>query len=170
MFEKIKKYFVMGIYKEAHIDKLFAAGALTQSQYDELIMMKEYENNISEIKLLRKAFITNKKLNLKERINILKNTFYTHLQQNATIFSLSIQELLSIYSQIKGNICVICNKEINKNQIKEDQKLPCGCVLCSKNCINQFCDNFFLEILRCVCFVPYNPSHLASLQNTLAKN
>ena len=139
-------------------------------QYYEIVMTKEYENNISEIQLLRKAFITNKRLNLKEKINILKNTFYTHLQQKAANFSLSVQELLSIYSQIKGNICVICNKEINKNQIKEDQKLPCGCVLCSKNCINQFCDNFFLEILRCICFFPYNPSHLASLQNILAKN
>ena len=43
MFEKIKKYFVMGIYKETHINKLFAAGALTQSQYDELITMKVIE-------------------------------------------------------------------------------------------------------------------------------
>lgn len=34
MFEKIKYYFEIGLYKEKHIDMLLSAGAITQEQYD----------------------------------------------------------------------------------------------------------------------------------------
>ena len=36
-FERIKTYYEKGIYKIAHLDKLLAAGAITQSEYDAII-------------------------------------------------------------------------------------------------------------------------------------
>lgn len=37
MFEKIKKYYDMGLYKTAHIEKLLSVGAITQAEYDEIV-------------------------------------------------------------------------------------------------------------------------------------
>ena len=37
MIEKIKKYYRMGIYKETHIKKLYDAGAITETQYKEIL-------------------------------------------------------------------------------------------------------------------------------------
>lgn len=34
MFEKIKKYYDMGLYKTVHLNKLLAVGAITQAEYD----------------------------------------------------------------------------------------------------------------------------------------
>lgn len=34
MFEKIKYYFEIGLYKEKHIDMLLSAGAITQEEYN----------------------------------------------------------------------------------------------------------------------------------------
>ena len=34
MFEKIKKYYDMGIYKEKHLIKLLEVQAITQAQYN----------------------------------------------------------------------------------------------------------------------------------------
>lgn len=43
MIEKIKKYFVIGLYKEKHIKKLLDAGAITQTEYNEIILNKGVE-------------------------------------------------------------------------------------------------------------------------------
>lgn len=44
MIEKIKKYFVIGLYKEKHIKKLLDAGAITQEEYNEILLQnKEVE-------------------------------------------------------------------------------------------------------------------------------
>ena len=44
MIEKIKRYYLIGLYKEKHIKKLLDAGAITQSQYNEIILQnKEVE-------------------------------------------------------------------------------------------------------------------------------
>lgn len=40
MFEKIKKYYEMGLYKKAHLDKLLAVGAISQAQYKEITASK----------------------------------------------------------------------------------------------------------------------------------
>lgn len=42
MFEKIKKYYDMGLYKEVHIRKLLSVGAITEEQYEKIV--KENEN------------------------------------------------------------------------------------------------------------------------------
>ena len=42
MFEKIKKYYDMGLYKEVHIRKLLSVGAISQDEYNEIV--KENEN------------------------------------------------------------------------------------------------------------------------------
>ena len=34
MFEKIKKYYDMGLYKKVHLEKLLSAGAITQEQFE----------------------------------------------------------------------------------------------------------------------------------------
>ncbi len=42
MFDKIKRYYEMGLYKTVHIEKLLSVGAITQAQFDEIV--KENEN------------------------------------------------------------------------------------------------------------------------------
>lgn len=37
MFEKIKYYYEIGLYKPVHIEKLLAVGALTQAEYEEIM-------------------------------------------------------------------------------------------------------------------------------------
>ena len=37
-FEKIKAYYLKGIYKVEHLDKLLKAGAITQEEYDLLVV------------------------------------------------------------------------------------------------------------------------------------
>ena len=37
MFEKIKKYYDMGLYKKVHLEKLFSAGAISQEEYDFIV-------------------------------------------------------------------------------------------------------------------------------------
>lgn len=41
MFEKIKRYYLIGIYKEKHIKKLLDAGAITYAQYIEIITLNK---------------------------------------------------------------------------------------------------------------------------------
>ena len=42
MFEKIKKYYDLGLYKEVHIRKLLSVGAITEEQYEKIV--KEAKN------------------------------------------------------------------------------------------------------------------------------
>lgn len=37
MIEKIKRYYLLGIYKKKHIKKLLEAGAITETQYKEIL-------------------------------------------------------------------------------------------------------------------------------------
>lgn len=37
MIEKIKRYYVLGIYKEKHINRLLELNKITQEEYDEII-------------------------------------------------------------------------------------------------------------------------------------
>lgn len=37
MFEKIKRYYEMGLYKKVHIEKILNAGAITEAQYKEIL-------------------------------------------------------------------------------------------------------------------------------------
>ena len=39
-FEKIKTYYLKGLYKIAHLDKFLSAGAINQAEYDTLITLK----------------------------------------------------------------------------------------------------------------------------------
>lgn len=43
MFEKIRHYYTIGLYKTAHINKLLAVGAITQEEYMELTKENEHE-------------------------------------------------------------------------------------------------------------------------------
>lgn len=36
MFDKIKRYYELGLYKEKHLDKLLAVGAITEDEYNEI--------------------------------------------------------------------------------------------------------------------------------------
>ena len=36
MFEKIKKYYDMGLYKLSHLEKLLSAGAITQDEFNKI--------------------------------------------------------------------------------------------------------------------------------------
>ena len=38
-FERIKTYYEKGIYKIAHLEKLLASGAITQAEFDQLILL-----------------------------------------------------------------------------------------------------------------------------------
>ena len=42
MFEKIKKYYDMGLYKKVHLEKLLTVGAITEEQYEKIV--KEADN------------------------------------------------------------------------------------------------------------------------------
>ena len=37
MFDKIKYYFEIGLYKPAHIEKLLSVGAITPEEYEKII-------------------------------------------------------------------------------------------------------------------------------------
>ena len=37
MFEKIRRYYEMGLYKKVHIEKLLSVGAITLSEYEEIV-------------------------------------------------------------------------------------------------------------------------------------
>ena len=37
MFEKIKYYYDIGLYKPAHIEKLLSVGAITDEEYKEIL-------------------------------------------------------------------------------------------------------------------------------------
>lgn len=37
MFEKIKHYYNIGLYKQLHLDKLLSAGAISQAEYNKII-------------------------------------------------------------------------------------------------------------------------------------
>ena len=41
MFEKIKHYYEIGLYKQFHLKKLVSAGAISQDEYD--LIVKENE-------------------------------------------------------------------------------------------------------------------------------
>ena len=43
MFEKIKRYYEMGLYKTVHIEKLLSVGAITQVQFEEIVKENHYE-------------------------------------------------------------------------------------------------------------------------------
>lgn len=43
MFEKIKYYYTIGLYKKAHLEKLLVANALTEKEYNEILLSKESE-------------------------------------------------------------------------------------------------------------------------------
>lgn len=43
MIEKIKRYYLLGIYKETHIKKLYDAGAITYQQYTDILLLKGVE-------------------------------------------------------------------------------------------------------------------------------
>lgn len=43
MFEKIKHYYEMGLYKQSHIEKLLKANAISQDEYMELRASKDTE-------------------------------------------------------------------------------------------------------------------------------
>ena len=36
MFEKIKKYYELGLYKDRHLEKLLEVGAITQDEFNEI--------------------------------------------------------------------------------------------------------------------------------------
>ena len=36
MFEKIKKYYALGLYKDKHLERLLAVRAITQDEYNEI--------------------------------------------------------------------------------------------------------------------------------------
>ena len=42
MFEKIKKYYEMGLYKKVHIEKLLTVGAITREEYENLTKEADY--------------------------------------------------------------------------------------------------------------------------------
>lgn len=37
MFEKIKHYYEIGLYKQSHLEKLLKANAITQAEYEGII-------------------------------------------------------------------------------------------------------------------------------------
>ena len=37
MFEKIKHYYKIGLYKKSHLNKLLAAGAISEAEYKTII-------------------------------------------------------------------------------------------------------------------------------------
>ena len=41
--DKIKKYYLMGIYKEKHIERLVECNIITNKEYSEIIALKEAE-------------------------------------------------------------------------------------------------------------------------------
>lgn len=41
--DKIRKYFLMGIYKESHIEKFFEKNILTEEEYLNILSLKEVE-------------------------------------------------------------------------------------------------------------------------------
>lgn len=46
MFEKIKYYYSIGLYKDKHIDILLDVGAITQAEHDELLK-KEHQEDVN---------------------------------------------------------------------------------------------------------------------------
>lgn len=42
MFEKIKYYYKCGLYKISHIEKLLEVGAISQTQYDEILKVNNH--------------------------------------------------------------------------------------------------------------------------------
>ena len=44
MFEKIKHYYLKGLYKDQHLDKLLSLGVITQDEYNEIKGEKYREN------------------------------------------------------------------------------------------------------------------------------
>ena len=45
MFEKIKRYYQIGIYKDKHIKRLFELGKITKEEYEEIMESNVYERN-----------------------------------------------------------------------------------------------------------------------------
>ena len=41
--DKIKKYYLMGIYKENHIEKLVECNVISNKEYEEILALKEAE-------------------------------------------------------------------------------------------------------------------------------
>ena len=41
MFEKIKHYYEIGLYKDSHMEMLLRVGAITKEEYDEIMANKE---------------------------------------------------------------------------------------------------------------------------------
>ena len=37
MFEKIKHYYEIGLYKQSHLDKLLSVGAISQDEYESIL-------------------------------------------------------------------------------------------------------------------------------------
>lgn len=37
MFDKIKRYYDLGYYQKKHLDKLLSAGAVTETQYNQIL-------------------------------------------------------------------------------------------------------------------------------------
>ena len=41
MFEKIKHYYEIGLYKQSHLEKLLKANAITETEYNDILKLSD---------------------------------------------------------------------------------------------------------------------------------
>ena len=149
-------------------------------------LRNEFKNEIYKLFMIYLQSVNHNNKNYKLQIN---NYFYSRLHNieikpGLTLFKVMNESGYLIYKEvnrIKKDICIICtNNDLRKNYY---YKLPCRCILCSKQCFNKYleimikkhydkmCDNSFKKMIFlfdfCICGKKYYYDDIIILYNFL---
>ena len=142
-------------------------------------LIKEFERKyFSFITQIKKYVLSNKKKNYE---NLYDDKFYPYMNTGLKIckvvftiehlkkFSYNFEQYLLI---IKKKICINCQKHFMNNNVIQ---IPCGCVFCGINCINEFFSKYVnlnnknLSEICCLCCTEYSFSLIYQLRTVFQK-
>ena len=142
----------------------------TNQQKLEDIIKILIECSINEYNKIRNKVSQGIKGNPEDEIETLKYQLNEQKKKLELKYLISRSNLETIYKQYSQKICALCKAQIATDNSSTYISLPCGCNLCSQNCLNLYYNNFFKSILRCSCFIQYNPVYLEELKTVLQKH
>lgn len=141
----------------------------SQQKLEDIIKML-IECSINEYNKIRNKVEQGIKINPEEEIETLQYQLNEQKKKIELKYLISRSNLETIYKQYSKKLCALCKVQITIQNRSTYISLPCGCNLCSQNCLNLYYNNFFKSILRCSCFVKYNPVYLEELKIILQNN
>ena len=111
------------------------------------------ECSINEYNKIRNKVEQGIKINPEEEIETLQYQLNEQKKKIELKYLISRSNLETIYKQYSKKLCALCKTQITIQNRSTYISLPCGCNLCSQNCLNLYYNDFFKSNLRCSCFV-----------------